>query len=235
MTQDRPKRFYRTVSVAPEEASWRVLLDGRAIRTPAKAVLTAPTQAAAMLLAAEWEAQAEEVRPETMPATRLLNVAIDRTPLTRAEIVAEARRYGETDLVCYRSEAPAELAARQAAAWDPLLAWVETVHGVRLTAATGVLAIAQEDGTLDTIAHAAAALDDVRLTCLAHATAIAGSVVISLALVAGRIDAADAFRLSRIDEDFQTERWGEDAEARAAADARRSDMMAVGALLDALA
>jgi chaperone required for assembly of F1-ATPase len=235
MTQDRPRRFYTTVSVAPDGAGWRVLLDGRAIRTPAKAVLTAPTQAAAMLLAAEWEAQTEVVRPETMPATRLMNVAIDRTPLTRAEIVAEARRYAETDLVCYRSEAPAELAARQAAAWDPLLAWVETAHGVRLTAATGVLAIAQDDSALDAVAHAAAALDDVRLTCLAHATAIAGSVVIGLALVAGRIDAADAFRLSRIDEDFQTERWGEDAEARAAAEARRSDMTAVGALLEALA
>ena len=234
MSQPRPKRFYSSVSVAVDGAGWRVLLDGRPIRTPAKAVLAAPTRAAAALIAAEWDAQTDEVRPETMPVTRLMNVAIDRTPLTRPDIIAEARRYAGTDLLCYRADAPAELAARQAVAWDPLLAWVAAAHGVALNAAQGVLAIAQDEAALDAAAQAAAALDDVRLTCLTHATAIAGSAVIGLALVAGRIDADDAFRISRIDEDFQTERWGEDAEARVAADARRADMAAGGALLETL-
>jgi chaperone required for assembly of F1-ATPase len=234
MSQTRPKRFYRSVSVDADGPAWRVLLDGRPIRTPAKAVLTAPSRAAAALIAAEWDAQADEVVPETMPVTRLINVAIDRTPLTRPQIIAEARRYAGTDLVCYRADAPAELVARQAHAWDPLLAWAREAHGVALRPAQGVMAIAQDEAALEAAARAAAALDDVRLTCLAHATAIAASVVIGLALVARRLDAQDAFGISRIDEDFQIERWGEDAEARAAAQARRADLLAVGALLEAL-
>ena len=234
MSQPYPKRFYKTVSIAQDAGGWRVLLDGRAIRTPAKAVLIAPSETAAALIAAEWDAQDEEVRPQTMPATRLVNVAIDRTPLTRADIIAEARRYAETDLLCHRADAPAELVARQSHAWDPLLAWAAETHGVALKTAPGVIAIAQDQAALDAAAAAAAALDDLRLTCLAHAAAIASSVVIGLALVARRLDAEDAFRMSRVDEDFQIERWGEDAEARAAAEARRADLIAVGALLKAL-
>lgn len=234
MSQTLPKRFYADVTVDKADAGWRVLLDGRPVRTPAKAVLTAPSRAAAELAAGEWAAQTDVIAPATMPVTRLLNVALDRTPATRAELVAESRRYAGTDLVCHRADAPAELVARQAAAWDPLLAWSAERHCVKLAASASLLAIAQSEASLDAAAAVATALDDVRLTCLLHATAVAGSVVIGLALVAGRIDADEAFRASRIDEDFQTERWGEDAEARAAADARHADLRAVGALLAAL-
>ncbi|MEO1119759.1 MAG: ATP12 family protein, partial [Pseudomonadota bacterium] len=75
--QARPKRFYKLAEIREVDGGWTVCLDGRPIRTPAKAVFKAP-QAVAEAAAAEWAAQAEEIAPDAMPVTRAVNSAIDR-------------------------------------------------------------------------------------------------------------------------------------------------------------
>jgi chaperone required for assembly of F1-ATPase len=103
-------RFYKVVTVAPALGGYGVFLDGRALKTPGKLAFITRSEAHARLAAAEWEAQGEEINPQTMPITRLYNVAIERTPQQREAMVAEFKKYGGTDLLCYRAVEPHDIA-----------------------------------------------------------------------------------------------------------------------------
>ncbi len=233
--QTSSRRFYKTVDIAPVETGFAVRLDRATPKTPAKKPLVLPTQAAAELVAAEWDAQIETIDPFAMPITRLVNVALDRAVETRAAMVGEIVKYAATDLVCYRATTPASLVAAQAAAWDPLLTWAEAHLGVHLVTTMQALAIDQPAESLARIEAAAHALDDLRLTALAFANGLAGSAIVALALIHRRIDGETAFRAIRVEEDWQAERWGRDPDEEKIANARRVDLIAAERLVSALA
>ena len=194
-----------------------------------------PTEALAAAIAGEWNAQQGEIHPESMPLTRIAATALDRTVMQRDKVIAETANYAGTDLVCYRAEHPPALIARQQAAWQPLLDWAAYRYDAALTAASGVMPQPQSPTALKAYAAAVAALDEFRLTALHLATAACGSLVIALALLEGRIDAGAAFEASQLDESFQIEAWGEDAEATARRRALADDITALArfmALLD---
>jgi len=230
----RPKRFYTTVTVEPAEGGYAVLLDGRSVKTPAKMALVLPSEALAGLIAAEWEAQGERIDAPSMPATRLCFVALDRLAVTREDTAAEVTKYASTDLLCFRAPEPPELVAAQAAAWDPMLDWAKETLGVTLVSATGLLPVEQDPVALTLVHNRARELDDIALTALAHATAVCGSAVLSLALLEDRIDGETAFALSTVDEHFQLSQWGEDEEARERLDNLRTELVAVEKVLRAL-
>jgi chaperone required for assembly of F1-ATPase len=230
---ERPRRFYEAVSVGERREGFAVLLDGRTVKTPAGKPLTAPTRALAEALAAEWEAQRERVEPATMPVTRLMNVALDRTPAAREAVADEVARYAGTDVVCHLADDDLELARIEEAAWAPLRDWAGQELGVALEPVAGLLARPQSEASLAAARAAALAHDDIRLTALAHATALLGSAVLALALSHGRLDARAAFAASRIDEERQAQRWGVDAEAADRADALLAELLAVERLLRA--
>ncbi|MEO1642346.1 MAG: ATP12 family protein [Pseudomonadota bacterium] len=232
---NKPKRFYKDASVEAVDGGWTVHLDGRALKTPAKAALALPSEALARAVAAEWEAQGDTLDLAAMTLTRLANVAIDRTPETRADLVAEVQRYGETDLTCYLAEAPAALQARQDRAWRPWRDWAGETLGVVLVPVHGIVASPQPQASLDAIGAHAERLDDFALTGLAWACSLLGSAVLALAMERGEISAEAAFAASLVDEDWQIEQWGEDAEAMAAREGRRRDAEALGVWFEALA
>ncbi|WP_300531411.1 ATP12 family protein [Maricaulis sp.] len=229
-----PKRFYEAVSVEQAEDGWRVLLDGRAIKTPAKQTVSLPSEALAQLIADEWAVQGERIDAPNMPATRLCFVALDRMAETREATAGEIVKYASTDLLCFRAPEPAELIAAQSAAWDPLLAWAKEELGIELVASTGLLPVDQDAVALTVLHGRVRELDPIRLTALAHATALCGSAVLGFALLAGRIDAEQAFALSTIDEHFQLSQWGEDAEALERLERLKTEMVSVGNVLAAL-
>lgn len=230
----RPKRFYETVSIAPAEGEFAVLLDGRPVRTPAKKPLSLPSQALADLVAAEWSAQGERIDAPKMPISRLCFVALDRMAEAREDTAAEVTRYASTDLLCFRAPDPAELVSAQSAAWDPMLKWASDALGVQLVSATGLLPVDQDPIALTLVHGRAKALDDIALTALAHATAVCGSAILGLALMEGEIDGETAFALSTVDEAFQISQWGEDAEARERLDALKTELISVEQVLRAL-
>ncbi len=225
-------RVYKQVAVAAaaNDTGHGVMLDGRPARTPAKRPLVLPSAALAEAVAAEWEAQGPEARPETMPLTRLAAAAIDMAG-RRAQVADEVSAYAATDMVCHRSDHPADLMARQREAWQPLLDWVEARYGARLAVTTGVMPSAQPDAALDALRAAVADYDDVALAALHALTASFGSLVIALALAEGRVDADEAWRASQIDESFQAERWGEDTEAAGRRARLRDDVSAAARFL----
>ncbi|MEL7231820.1 MAG: ATP12 family protein [Pseudomonadota bacterium] len=230
----QPKRFYKDATVEAVSSGWTVHLDGRGVKTPAKAALALPSEALARAVAGEWEAQGETLDLASMTLTRLANVAIDRTPATRADLVAEVQRYGETDLTCYLAEAPAELQARQDAAWRPWRDWAGETLGVVLVPVYGIVASPQPQASLEAIGAHAETLDDFALTGLAWACSLLGSAVLALAMERGAISAEVAFAASLVDEDWQIKQWGEDEEAMAARAGRARDARALGVWFKAL-
>jgi chaperone required for assembly of F1-ATPase len=213
------KRFYKSVSVAPVEGGFGVLLDGKPIQTPARARLVLPNEAMAQAIAAEWDSQGEEVIATAMPLLRLANTVIDGVAAHRTDVIAAILRFGENDLLCYRAHQPPQLAARQRAGWDPLLNWVQERYGAQFKITIGLDHIDQPLETLAALRRALEALDDFALGGLHVIASITGSLVLALAVAEDFITGAQAFHLSRIDENYQAEKWGEDAEAakRAAA------------------
>jgi chaperone required for assembly of F1-ATPase len=214
------RRFYVQVSVVPDDAGGHgVRLDGRAPRSPGGRVLNLPTRALAELIADEWRAQGDTVETAAMPATRLAHTALDVVPGARRLSEEGVVRFAGADLICYFAEGPASLARRQEEAWGPLLDWALAAEGLAFTRAVGVVHRDQPPETLDRVAALLAGLDDFTLAGLAFAAPLFGSAIIALALRAGRLDAAAAMAAARLDEAFQEERWGVDAEAKARTDA----------------
>lgn len=226
------KRFYTAADVRAVEDGFAVILDGRIVKTPDDARLVLPTRELAAAIAEEWTAQDKTVRPDTMPLARLAVAAIDQVRPDREAVVGRILAYAGTDLVCYRAEAPADLAARQEAAWRPLLEWVNGACGASFVVTRGVMPVAQPSATAVALQAAVAPFDDMEIAALASATAATGSLVIALALAAGCVDAEDAFAASLVDEMFQAERWGDDAEAAGRRRILRREIRAAGRFFD---
>jgi chaperone required for assembly of F1-ATPase len=231
----RGKRRFRQAAVEALPAGYRIALDGKPLMTPAGAPLQAASQALAEAVAAEWRALGEEIDPARLPLTRLLGSAIDLVGPNRAELVARTADYAGTDLLCYRAEAPPGLAERQHAGWQPLLDWAALRFEARLRVTAGVLAVPQPGDALEALRRAVEAYDDLRLTALAAATATCGSLILGLALAEGRLDAEGAWALSQLDEIYQSELWGEDAEAARRRAALKDDIAAAARFLALLA
>ena len=226
------KRFWSAVSVEAGAGGFGIRLDRRPLRTPAKAPCLVPTRALAEAVAAEWAAVEGEVDPAVMPLTRAANSAIDGVTPESAAVAATIAAYGETDLICYRAPHPEGLVRRQAEGWDPLVAWAGEALGAPLVLAEGVMHVAQPPEGLARLAEAVRGHGAWELTALHDLVSISGSLVIGLAVSHGRLDAATAWPLSRIDEDWQIEEWGADDEAAAVAERRWGDFANAARLLE---
>jgi chaperone required for assembly of F1-ATPase len=229
------RRFYKEATAVADNEVWRITLDGKVVKTPARNPLSLPTRALAEAIAVEWAAQEAKVKPDTMPLMQLASTAIDRVAPDRDRIIAETAGYAATDLVCYRADGPDELIARQATQWDPLIDWLRERYDVSLKKAAGVMAIPQSDQALAALTRAVAAQDDFRLTALGVMTGAAGSLAIGLALLEGRISPEDAAAAAQLDELYQAERWGVDPEAETRRLAQKADLAAARRFLDLLA
>jgi chaperone required for assembly of F1-ATPase len=229
------RRVYKDVAIRSVDGGWGLALDGRPMRTPGRNALVLPNEALALAIAAEWDAQREEIRPATMPVFRLAATAIDRTVPQRDLVVSETANYAGTDLVCYRADHPPALAARQQAVWQPLIDWANLRYETMLAVTSGIVPTRQPLATLQAFTAIVATQDEFRLTALHALTAACGSLIIALALFEGRLDAAAAFDASQLDESFQIERWGEDAEAAARRQALAADIAAAARFIALLA
>ena len=209
------KRFWSDVAI---DAGGGIRLDDRPVRTPGRVPLLLPTAALADAVAAEWRAVAATVDPRAMPLTGLANAAIDRVAPDPATFAAGLARYGESDLLCYRAEAPDALIERQAAAWDPPLAWARRRYDIAIAVTAGIVHQAQPAATIRRLGEAVAALDAWTLAPLSPIVTLTGSLILGLALVDRAMDSTAVWAAAHLDEDWQAEQWGLDplaADARA--------------------
>ena len=228
MTEWKLKRFWTAASVSETEGGYTVLLDGRGVKTPAKTSLVVPTVELARAIVDEWDAQEGTIDPNTMPFTRSANAAIDKVTHQFDEVVNLLAEYGETDLLYYRADAPIELTQRQAEAWDPLLGWAEDTFGADLSPATGVMFVEQPAQSLKQLKSALMEQSAFQLTATYDLISISGSLILGLAVCKGKISGQEAWDLSRIDEIWQIEQWGEDEEATEVAEIEANSMRHAG-------
>ena len=228
------KRFWKTAEAVAKDGGWTIELDGRPVRTPARELLTVPTAKLAEAIASEWNDVGERIDPRTMPLTGLANAAVDRVAPDRQAFAAGLAKYAEGDLACYRAEGPHELVGRQAESWDALLSWARRRFDVDFRTTSGILHVDQPAATVEQLAHAVAALDAFHLSGLSPLVTIGGSLIAALAILEGGFSVEDAWRAVSLDERWQLEQWGSDAEAEAALENRRSDFFAAARFLDSL-
>jgi chaperone required for assembly of F1-ATPase len=230
------KRFFREASFAEAKEGFAILLDGRRARTPAKKPLVLPTRALAEIVAGEWAGLGETVEPAAMPLTRLANSALDGVAEAMAATRAEVAGYAGSDALCYRANEPEELVAAEAAAFDPALDWAGAALGARFLIGRGVVHVQQPEDALQAVRAALKAVESpFALAALHVMTSLTGSALIALAVAGRRFDAAEAWRVAHVGEDFQIAKWGDDEDAQARRAARWRDFEAAARTLGALA
>jgi chaperone required for assembly of F1-ATPase len=206
------KRFYKETAVDLGDGGHRILLDGRPMRTPAKAVLVVPTRALAEAIAAEWGAVPDkaDINVSHLPLTRLAATGLDRVTSQRARVIEDTAKYAGSDMLCYRASEPETLVKRQQAIWQPLLDWADERYGARLVIVEGLAFVEQPADAVARLGEAVATHSDLGLSALYNLTHISGSLIVALAVAEGHLAAADAFAAAQLDELYQIERWGED-------------------------
>jgi len=228
------KRFWTSAEAISTGTGYAIALDGRRVKTPAKADLILPTEQLADAVAAEWNAVGETIDPRKMPLTGLSNAAIDRIAPNKEQFASGIARYGEGDLTCYRAEGPDALVQWQQESWDALLEWAQRRYDVDFALCTGVIHVDQPADTIRKLSHEVMALDAFRLAGLSQMVTIGGSLVAALAVHEEMMPAEAAWEAVSLDDRWQLEQWGDDAEARAALDARRQDFLAGAQFLSLL-
>jgi chaperone required for assembly of F1-ATPase len=226
------KRFYKAAEAGTVagEGGFPVLLDGKPVRTPARRPLAAPSRPLGDWSAAEWNALAGEFDPACMPLTRLANAVIDAVVDAQPAVADEVAKYLGSDLLCYRAGTPEGLVARQAQAWDPVLAWAHEALGARFVQVEGVIYAAQPERAL-AAARTAIPSDPWRLGAVSTITTLTGSALLALAVAAGAIDAEVGWTAAHVDEDWQMAQWGKDEIALARRAARFAEFEAAATVL----
>ena len=228
------KRFWKEVGVEQEGEGWGVRIDGRPVKTPARAALSVPTKKLADDIAKEWRDVDDKIDPRAMPFTGLANAAIDRVASDRQAFASGLANYAEADLACYRAEGPHELVDRQEEQWDKLLAWARRRFDVDFVTTSGLMHVAQPAATVERLSHAVSALDPFRLAGLSPLVTVGGSLVAALAVLEKAITPEEAWEAVSVDDRWQLEQWGADSEAEAALENRRRSFLAAARFLECL-
>ena len=218
------KRFYKSASTHLSDEEYEVHLDGKPVRTPNRNLLKFPTLALAEASAAEWNGQAEKLEITEMPMTALAYATCDRVAPDPEHFIQATAKFAETDLLCYRAAAPEALKKRQSSSWDPLLDWFKSHYGKHFVITDGIMPVEQPKETTSCVVEALRSLDNFRLTSAHSVADLTGSVVIALAMTNYAIDATDAFLAAHIDDQFQLQEWGEDAEAQLRLSYRKAEL-----------
>ena len=228
------KRFWKDVSVEREDGGWGIRLDGRPVKTPARVAVAVPTERLAEAIAEEWRSAGHTIDPRAMPLTGLANAAIDRVAADRQAFADGLARYAEADLACYRAEGPQGLLDRQEKSWDDLLGWARRRYDVDFATTTGLTHVTQPAATVERLGHEVSALDAFGLAGLSPLVTIGGSLVGALAVLEKAMTPVQVWQAVSLDDQWQLERWGSDAEAEAALENRRGDFLAAARFLELL-
>ncbi len=221
------KRFYKEVTTTAEDTGWRVLLDGKPIKTVSGRAQIVPTLALAEALAAEWRGQGPEINPTAFIYRDMADYALDVVSPDRAEAVAALLRYGETDTLCYRADPDEALYHHQQELWEPVLIRAEAQFSVRFRRVSGIIHRPQPPETLNALAAHLAGLDDFALAALRNLASLAASLSIGLlALDATESEAEALWDMANLEEDWQAELWGKDDEALELRARRRDGFLA---------
>ncbi|MES0881667.1 ATP12 family chaperone protein [Roseibium sp. SCP14] len=211
--RELPKRFYKEAQHVAVEDGYAIHLDGRQVKTPGKSTLLLPNEALGAAVAAEWSAQEKEINPATMPLTRLANTAQDAVTVRFEEVADDITSFAGNDALCYRADDPESLVEIQRRLWDPVVDWAGELLGGRFVLIEGIMHKPQPENVMQAYRACIADESAFRLAALHTITSLTGSAILALALKEGKLEADAVWTAAHVEEDFNIERWGEDAEA----------------------
>ncbi|OCC25256.1 molecular chaperone [Croceicoccus estronivorus] len=217
------KKFYKEALAESADGGWRVMLDGRGIKTAMGAPQVVPNETLANALASEWDGQGEEIDPAHFLFRDMADYAIDVVRPNRDAAIGELLRYAETDTLCYRADPDEALFQRQQEVWEPLLSSIEARHGVRFTRVSGIMHRPQPPETLEAIRRHLAEQDDFALAALNTLASLSTSLSIALAALEEDADAEALWAAANCEEDWQMELWGKDYLAKERRDRRQAE------------
>lgn len=208
-------RFWTEVSVEQADGGWQVALDGRPLKTQGKRDQIVPTRALADVLAQEWADQGEKLDPTTLPQRDMADFAIDRIATGAEDVVSKLVAFAETDTLCYRADPGDALFRRQEELWEPLVADAEQREGIRLERISGIIHRQQPSETIAALRRRLSGEDAFTLAPLLTLTSLSASLCIGLAALEAGADAEPLWNAANLEEDWQAQLWGADAEASA--------------------
>jgi chaperone required for assembly of F1-ATPase len=211
--RELPKRFYKEAQHVAAEGGYAIHLDGRQVKTPGKATLLLPNEALGAAVAGEWSAQEKEINPATMPLTRLANTAQDAVTVRFGEVADDITNFAGNDALCYRADDPETLVETQRRLWDPVVDWAGELLGGQFVLIEGIMHKPQPENVMQAYRARIANDSALRLAALHTLTSLTGSAILALALREGYLEADAVWTAAHVEEDFNIERWGEDAEA----------------------
>ena len=213
MSEWKNKRFWDKADITVVDEGFGITLDGRPVKTPQKQNLLVPTEQMARAISDEWDAQEEVVDPTSMPWTRSANSAIEKVRIQRKDVENHLAEYAASDLLCYRAAAPQELTQRQEKRWGPVMTWIEETYDAPFSTTTGVMPVVQPSESVRKLSALMTSMDDFELTGFHDLVTVSGSFMIATSVIKKRYLPEDAWSLSRLDEEWQTEQWCVDEEA----------------------
>ncbi|CAB9513654.1 F1 complex assembly factor 2 [Seminavis robusta] len=225
-----------TVMEEPPKQWYGVTLDGRTLRTPVGQILSVPSRLLAWAIAAEWDAQTNQIRPVQMPLMTLACTALDQTAAHPEHYQKTALQFLPTDTTCFWAD-PTEdriLHRRQEAAWREIHEFIENQFGVQPVKAMGaqegvllsrrnrekgIIGLPHPESLYDACTEWTRQLDAWHLTALNAVASETKSFLVAYAVLhplspfstitSGSNDNIfKAITAARVEEEFQIESWG---------------------------
>uniref|UniRef100_A0A8C1T622 ATP synthase mitochondrial F1 complex assembly factor 2 n=1 Tax=Cyprinus carpio TaxID=7962 RepID=A0A8C1T622_CYPCA len=204
------KKFYENVSIAQGEGGlFEINLDKRKLKTPGGKLFTVPNEALAIAVATEWDAQKDTLKFYTMHLTTLCNTALDNpTQRTKEQMISAALKFLETDTICYRVEEPPGLVELQRNEWDPVMNWIEQRYNVVIGSSSNIMGPQIPEETKETFQQHLNSYNLWSMTGLEYVITQLKSLVLSFGLIDRHLSVEQAVVLSRLEEEYQIQRWG---------------------------
>lgn len=207
-----------------------VTYNDKALSTPQKKILAVPTQALADAIVTEWEAN-KKFSPTQMPLTALAYTAIDRIERQEDAVIEALMVYVDTDTLSYRSSNSSALSEKQQEKWDPIVGWASCTFGGIWQVTTGIMPLEQPQAIHEHIQNYLKNLSAMQLSACCVLASLYSSLLLALAVVEGKIQASEAFDLSRLEEDAQAEQWGSDQAATERRQRMQAEILSAGRFL----
>jgi chaperone required for assembly of F1-ATPase len=224
----------KKTQIDQSSSGFRVFVDGSVAKTPMGREIELPTRKLAEIVAVEWQVQGKVVRKDTMPFTQIASVAIDLIRERREEVMEDILSYLDTDAACYRAGNIPELLVSQEELLNPLVAWAEEAFAVKYLVTNEIMPLRQPPETRARIATHIASYDEWKLAVLVCVIKPLSSLILGLALLERYIEAANAFYLAHLEEEYETVQWGEDEEKQARINKLKHEAVAAGEFLTLL-
>ncbi|XP_059852403.1 ATP synthase mitochondrial F1 complex assembly factor 2 isoform X3 [Lagenorhynchus albirostris] len=203
------KRFYQNVSITQGEAGFEINLDHRKLRTPQAKLFTVPSEALAVAVATEWDSQQDTIKTYTMHLTTLCNTSLDNpTQRDKDQLIWAAAKFLDTDTVCCRVEEPETLVELQRNEWDPVIGWAERRYGVKIGSSTSIMGPSIPARTREVLVSHLASYNMWALQGIEFVVSQLKSMVLTLGLIDLHLTVEQAVLLSRLEEAFQIQKWG---------------------------